>query len=169
MGKTENSYEYDVCLCLLFLAATAVPQISSAQGEPVYHDCGTGHWKLDEMLKPIQSRFQVREVDEAGLLAWKIAEDERPLYVETAMVAARSNGNWFLAKLYRHPRTRDKKWRTAVVFDAPRHVPIQDYNAPPSPSQIQTFRVRSWWEQDYGGSFRILDEGECTAWWVNDE
>ena len=156
-------------LCLIFFAAAVVPQISCAPSDPAYRNCGPSHWKLAEMLVPIQERFQVRAFDEAGLLAWQVAEDDRPLYVETAVVAARSNGTWFLAKLYRHPRREHNDWEMAVVLDAPRHVPAQDYNAPPSPSQIQTFRVRSWWERGHGGSFRILDEGECAAWWANDE
>ena len=146
----------------------AIVQTARAQTDSGHRECGPEGWDLTEMLATMRIWFEVEGFDEAGILAWRVAEDSRPLYVESAIVAARSGETWFLSNLYRHPRSRRDGWETAVIYDAPNHVPARSYGSPPSATQIHQFRVESEWEGGSGGSFEVLDAGECPVWWEND-
>lgn len=152
----------------LFLPWVATPVIAACAGTSgAPGECGPEGWQMAEMLEPIGQRFDIEKFDEAGLLEWRVTEDVRPLYVESALVAARKGDRWLLASIYRHPRDgRGRGWRISVVPDAADHTSVLQYDAPPSAVQTEEFRSDSWWPQGDGGSFGVIDQGTCGRWWA---
>jgi hypothetical protein len=74
-------------------------------------------WKLAEIEKEMPPYGADGKV---YVLAWKIAEDDRPLRVESCLVlkvlpGESDEGRWCLAHLYRHPLAKEPKWELSMT------------------------------------------------------
>lgn len=74
-------------------------------------------WKLTEIEKEMPPYGADGKV---YVLAWKIAEDDRPLRVESCLVLKvlpdeSEEGRWCLAHLYRHPLAKEPKWELSMT------------------------------------------------------
>ena len=140
---------------LLFVIFTKV------YAEPIVHTCGPESWTNLNVRY-----FRDIEMSEIGILNWRIVEDDRPLYVEKAIIAVRGESQWHLASIFRHPKdTSDPTWDFSYVDDAPQ-TPLRNYQEPPTENEIQQFYETSWWNYSPPRTgFRTLGEGECKPWW----
>ncbi len=122
-------------------------------------------WSLNELAHAAMDDGEVAA--EVRILIWQIMEDDRPLYVESAIVWFRlEDGCWMLAKLYRHPREPHPPpvWQLALVCDAPQ-IPRMDFDHAPTNDEIYKFLRDSWWEFAPAGGFRLLDASVCAGAW----
>jgi hypothetical protein len=98
-------------------------------------------------------------IDKAYLLAFKSEIDERPLFVESALIAVKLKpGNWWLAHVYRHPRDSHVgalRWNLSAVRDAP-FTPEMEFRHQPSKYEVETFLRDTWWEFSPSDHFRLL-------------
>jgi len=62
------------------------------------------------------------------ILKWKKEIDNRPLYIESAIILANYNGKNALAHIYRHPKEErpEPKWYLATVYDDPDYKGMQE-------------------------------------------
>jgi len=92
------------------------------------------------------------------LLAFLAEVDNRPLYVEDALLAMElTNHNWRLANVYRHPKERAdfRHWMVATVTDTP-YTGKQDYDHRPTEADVEKFLKDTWWEFRASRNFRLL-------------
>lgn len=125
-------------------------------------------WSPNELAHAAMDEGEVAA--EARILIWQIMEDERPLYVESAIVWLRLEGagrrRWILAHVYRHPRQPQPppEWRLSVVFDAP-HTPRRVFDHAPKNDEIYEFMRDTWWKFAPENGFRLLDASVCAEAW----
>jgi hypothetical protein len=108
---------------------------------------------------------------ETRILVWMIAEDDRPLYIEQAIVLLHfDNGvkpRWALAHLYRHPHDpASPGWQLPKRWHAPRFVPRRDFDHAPSNEAIAEFLRDSEWEFEPSIGFRLLGGSVCQKTWT---
>ncbi|MEO8875821.1 MAG: hypothetical protein ABI461_09560 [Polyangiaceae bacterium] len=100
---------------------------------------------------------------EIVILAWKQKVDERPLYVDEALVWQNSPmAGYALAHVYRHPKD-ENVFRLSVVFDAPIE-PEKSYDHPPTANEMRAFLKGTTWSDDVSGFKRTAGE-ICTKNW----
>ncbi len=125
-------------------------------------------WDTAAMVTPALQTGQIAE--EYHLLAWTIIEDNRPLYVESALVWIRGKRGeepfWMLAHVYRHPREESHAvgWSLSRVYDAPQ-IATKTFYYPPTDLEIDAFLKDTGWSFDANSGFRLLDRGLCTQAW----
>ena len=110
----------------------------------------------------------------AKILAWKIYEDERPLYVENCIVWVQfinlqGKQTQRLAHLYRHGRDRapDDDWYFSHVTDVV-YWDHADYDHAPTNKEVYTFLKATWWHFDahpLDRWFVTLDSAVCSTAW----
>ncbi|MCK7599197.1 hypothetical protein M0G74_18140 [Microbulbifer sp. CAU 1566] len=100
------------------------------------------------------------EASQDGMLvAAKRKVDDRPLYVESAIIMYKSNDLWRLAHVFRHPEvdnTHRKNWK--VVWRS--HfflLGFNDYKEKPSRADIEHFLSKTEWHKDLGAQWKILE------------
>lgn len=97
-------------------------------------------WPVDEALSQKSAELVV--------LAWRQRNDDRPLYIDEALVWERSEGaGYYLAHAYRHPKD-DDKFHLSVVCDAPIE-PERNYAKPPTVADLRAFlKGTTWGDRD---------------------
>ena len=127
-------------------------------------------WKPEEMAAaPLHEAQSPNKQVTAKILAWGVKVDERPLYVESALLWVRvqqpgGRDQWMLAKVFRHPRSGPgATWQLAIVFDAPQN-PLVSYNHPPTNKDVARFIEESWWNDGMAG-FQELGAGVSRNGW----
>jgi hypothetical protein len=124
-------------------------------------------WSLDELARAAADEDEV--VADARILTWQIREDDRPLYVESAIVWLRLEGSgrerWMLAHVFRHPR-EFRSWKLSGVFDVP-YAPRRMFDYPPKNAEVYQFLRATWWEfgPDFLYGFRLVDAAVCAEAW----
>ena len=100
-----------------------------------------------------------QDIDKAYLLAFKSEIDERPLFIESAIIAVRLKlGDWRLAHVYRHPKDLNAGatcWHLSVVYDAPVN-PEREFRHRPSKGEAEQFLRDAWWEFTASEHFHLL-------------
>jgi hypothetical protein len=105
------------------------------------------------------------------VLAWRIREDDRPLYVEDAIVLLELAGpaalkSWRLLHVFRHPKAAmvdPDEWRRAQIADTP-VTGVARFEAPPTAAEIEAFMRESRWNDPSDG-FRVRASGTCREAW----
>lgn len=137
---------------------------------PPDSSCLPAGWRVREIAA---AALQPNErLEEAHVLRWRIAEDERPLRVENALLWARVHGwpagrkTWVLANVFRHPREKQPppQWALAHVFDVDSFHGRTVHRAPPGLAQLDTLRQVSWWDTSLHG-FGVIAHGDCPDGW----
>ncbi len=111
-----------------------------------------------------------RDIDEAYLLSFSSMVDDRPLFVESALVAVKmETGKWGLAYVYRHPREKEEganRWRLSEVADA-HQCPSREFVHRPSRDEVERFLVDSWWRFRLSASpgFRLVRDRIFSETW----
>ena len=97
------------------------------------------------------------EATRAHVLAFMAEIDDRPLYVESALVAFElPGGGWRLAHVFRHPDEELwKNWGLSCVLDAP-FVASADFEHTPTKKQAEQFIRDTWWHSRPDTDFRLL-------------
>ena len=109
---------------------------------------------------------------EARVLAWRIKEDERPLYVEEALVVVEvkplvGKARWLLIHVFRHPRSEyaaENTWRLAQIADTDVTGAMRFDAAPPTATDIESQLARGPWADGLVG-FRERSGGRCLDAW----
>jgi hypothetical protein len=105
----------------------------------------------------IAQDLRYRDIDQVYLLAFSSKVDDRPLFVEEALIAVKSkSGKWGLAYAYRQPKESEvgaNHWHLSGVADAHQY-PSRDFDHRPSKDEVERFLDDSWWR------FRALATGE---------
>lgn len=96
------------------------------------------------------------------ILKWKKESDDRPLYVESAIILADLDGQYALAHIYRHPREENSrpKWRLSIVYDVPQ-IALELFNSRPSRKDLNRFEKGSWWKDVASEGFKLIDSAVC--------
>ncbi|MEO8796971.1 MAG: hypothetical protein ABI551_03725 [Polyangiaceae bacterium] len=106
--------------------------------------------------------------DETAVLAWRQRVDERPLYVDDALVWQKRTVSgkpmWTLAHVYRHPKD-ENRFRLSVVFDAPVS-PEENYDHAPNGKDVEAFLKHASWSWD-PETFKMTAGSVCTATWTH--
>ncbi len=116
-------------------------------------------------------RFKDAKVT-ARVLMWRVHEDDRPLYLQGAILwvdvrRAGQPARWILANVYRHPREpkpRGEEWRLAVIDDGPA-APLKRFDRPPTNADVKTFLQESFWNEPLPRSFTQHAAGTCPKGW----
>lgn len=99
------------------------------------------------------------DVKIAYLLAFKAQEDNRPLYVESALLATElTNNHWRLTHAFRHPKkpaSHSRQWSVSLVMDS-YHIGSRDFETRPTGTDVEDFLRDTWWEFEARGSFRLI-------------
>lgn len=106
----------------------------------------------------------------AHVLRWRVKEDERPLYVEEAIVWAsvvdRGQWHWLLLSVYRHPRERGvqaNEWRLSMVAETS-ITGVGHFVTAPRNMDVKSFLKSTHWRHGMTG-FRELGSGVCPHAW----
>jgi hypothetical protein len=103
------------------------------------------------------------------ILVWKIEEDTRPLYSESAVLwlqAQTPTGKkWKLAHVFRHPRYPRTAWTINKVMDAPQFGTSAVYDRPPRADVVGAFLLKTWWSFKPDKGFRLIDGAVCVQNW----
>jgi hypothetical protein len=102
----------------------------------------------------------IQKARAAYLLAFSARVDERPLYVEDALVAVEFvNRRWRLVHAYRHPnepKPEYRCWWPHIVNDAP-VISSRDFKRQPTETQVDDFLIQSDWRFGaFQGGFRLI-------------
>ena len=121
--------------------------------------CGVPNdWPVDQA---------VGKGDDIEILAWRQRVDDRPLFVDDSLVWKKATDGgkpvWSLAHVYRHPKD-ENQFRLSVVYDAPVS-PRENYDHPPTSSEVEAFLKGSSWSWDPEG-FQMVAGKICTATWT---
>jgi hypothetical protein len=122
--------------------------------------------------KTICRDLEYEGVREAYLLAFEVEVDDRPLYVEAALIAVKLDGDiWRLSCVHRHPKEKRKDsnaWRLSVIYDVDQS-PSEDYNHRPTEAEVDAFLKHAWWKfaADADGGFRLLQGKVFAETWEN--
>jgi len=143
-----------MCLVLVFGNVRDEQRLAADEGFP--------------SARSIAQDLGYRDLDEAYLLAFVSEIDDRPLFVELALVAVKMKmGTWRLAHVGRNPRETYKearRWRLRYIYDA--HLsPSRDFGQRPSKDEVERFLHDSRWKFSAFPEFRIV-RGRvfCETW-----
>jgi hypothetical protein len=107
----------------------------------------------------------IQKVKASYLLAFDAKVDDRPLYVEGALVAVEfKSQRWRLLHAYRHPReprVEGRGWHIWIVNDAP-VIGSKDFKKQPTQAEVEDFLRRTAWEFGASHGFRLV-RGEVYA------
>jgi len=107
----------------------------------------------------IVRELEYRDVRTPYLLAFKAQVDDRPLYVESALLAMElTNKTWRFVHVYRHPKERVEHfhhWKVAAVTDVP-YTGSQDFDRRPTKTEVEKFIRDTWWEFRASRDFRLV-------------
>lgn len=125
-------------------------------------------WDKNEMVQ--QSLVGKWREASAAVLVWMIREDERPLYVESAvlwlMLTNPDAKTWMLTHVYRHPKSDpDFRWRVSAVMDAPHVGTTGVLVSPPVVRQVMEFLDRTWWSFEPESDWTVIDAQVCSDAW----
>ena len=138
----------------------AVSLLAATSGRAQPRACLPDGWSLSKMAEPVVL-FELPQGATPRLVAWRIKEDDRPLYVESAIVEVHAGSRWGLAHIFRHPRDATPRgWEMAVVYDAPQ-TPMRSFEARPTEAEVDQFLTDTWWTGHPDSGFRTLSEGRC--------
>jgi hypothetical protein len=132
-------------------------------------NCIPSDWSSKDMARVVSD--EGGGPSDARVLVWQIKEDDRPLYVEQAIVWMRWEGEnakrWMLVNVFRHPRARrsPREWELAVVCDADGYAELREFDHPPNNADVYRFLEDTWWTFSVDHSFRLLDAAVCTKDW----
>ncbi len=131
-------------------APSATATVAS-NGDPCAH---ASAWAVDRALDQKGGDIQI--------LAWRQKSDDRPLYVDEALVWQHGEAGWTLAQVYRHPK-EDNAFHLSIVCDAP-YQPEKSYDHAPKVKDVKDFLKNTTWADGLVG-FK-LDAGKaCTDNW----
>lgn len=103
------------------------------------------------------------------ILVWKIQEDSRPLYTESAVLwlqARTPAGNkWKLAHLFRHPKYPHATWCLHKIMDSPQRDTSAVYDRPPRADEVEAFLRETCWSFMPDRGFRLTDGAVCVQNW----
>lgn len=95
------------------------------------------------------------------IIKWKIEVDERPLYIESAIVIGMYNNKWALIHVFKHPKAKKKaKWHISIIFDA-LHTRFETYKRLPTKKELEKFEKDTWWTDMPRKGFRLIGFGIC--------
>lgn len=103
------------------------------------------------------------------VLAFRSMVDDRPLYLDEAIVWAHDLGDdagaerWRLVHVYRHPKD-DDDWKLSVINDANDYEATESYDHAPTIDEAKKFFEETWWWQR-DDSFRKLAMGMPRSAW----
>jgi hypothetical protein len=110
----------------------------------------------------------IQKVKASHLLALDARVDDRPLYVESALVAVEfESQRWRLVHAYRHPRASSveaRRWQIWIVTDAP-VVGAKDFKKQPTQAEVEDFLRRTAWEFRASDGFRLVRGEVYTDTW----
>lgn len=98
--------------------------------------------------------FRDVQEESAEFVMWQIIEipqNPLPVVAHEAIVCGRLDDNrYFLGHVWRHPNdVRAASWQPYKPLDAPMHVFLQEYNAPPNQRDLEVFLKASRWKTEY--------------------
>jgi hypothetical protein len=104
------------------------------------------------------------------ILVWKIEEDTRPLYSESAVlwlqIQTTAGKKWKLAHVFRHPKYPfGKTWCLNKIMDTPQHDTSAVYDRPPRADVLEAFLRETWWSFKPDRGFRLIDGAVCVQNW----
>lgn len=108
---------------------------------------------------------------DARILVWEVKEDDRPLYVEQAILwlrwGAEGAGRWMLVNAYRHPKDLQPlpHWAMAEVFDAPGYAELREFDHPPDNAEVYQFLEDTWWTFEQERGWTLLHAAVCADVW----
>ena len=132
-------------------------------------------WRYLDMVETVvtgwKQQWTVADVEEVEVLAWYAMVDDRPLYVNEALLCLRlTRGRWALAQLAQNPipdphvapqkRDAGTRWNYHVIFDMAWQ-PGAVYSQRPTVAEVDDFLQR--WREQRG--FRITTEGVRKKTW----
>ncbi len=117
---------------------------------------------LDEIVAPALRGGAPPTI--ARVLAWSAEVDDRPLYLDRALLwLARGDKAFELAHVYRHPRDA-KTWHLSMVYDVP-YESQRTFTAPPKRAALESFLTATWWHFAAEGGFRLVAAEVCREAW----
>ena len=109
--------------------------------------------------RSIAQDLKYRDVKESYVLALLSAVDDRPLYVDDALIVVQlADGRWRLAHVGRNPRDENqylRRWRLFTVEDSP-IVPSRDFPEKPTALQVGEFIHDSFFQFKPREGFRLI-------------
>lgn len=121
----------------------------------------------------IPKEFQVEEIENdlpyenVVILKWKKQIDDRPLYVESALILSDYNINYrngyALIHIYRHPLRSYRQpasWEISLVCDADQ-TPLESFEHRPTKKDLMQFEQNTWWENNTSSDFKLIDSNIC--------
>ena len=95
----------------------------------------------------------IKNATQPFLLAFQAVQDNRPLYIESVIVALElTGGKWELAHAYRHSTT--ERWKRSQVYDVP-YTSCKEYDHRPTQNEVAAFLKETWWDFNPTQSFRF--------------
>ena len=111
-------------------------------------------WPVDQAL--------FEKGGDVEILAWRQRSDDRPLFIDEALVWQHGKAGWTLAQVYRHPK-EENQFRLSVVCDAP-YQPEKSYDHAPTAKDVKDFLSNTTWPHELDGF--TLDAGKvCNGNW----
>lgn len=121
----------------------------------------------------IPKEIQVEEIENdlpytnIIILKWKKEIDDRPLYIESALILSddstyHSNG-YALIHIYRHPLRSYRlpaPWEVSLVYDADQ-IPVAYFEIKPTKKDLIQFEQDTWWEDNASNGFKLIDSNIC--------
>lgn len=155
--------------------ASAPPTASEMASTASSASCAPAGWVPSEMLSSDLGAGDrpPGSTAEARVLAWRIKQDERPLYVEEALVGAEVHplsgpARWLVLHVFRHPRSAygaEQRWRLAQIADTGVTGALRFDTAPPTTADIEALLAGAAWAEGLVG-FKELSGGVCREAWV---
>ncbi len=112
-----------------------------------------------DLEQQFSEAFRYRDVMASYLLAFKAEVDDRPVYVESALLAIElTNSEWRLVHACRNPKgdkAEERLWQVAEVNDAP-FTGSRDYSHRPKGKEVEKFLRDTWWQFKASEDFRLL-------------
>jgi hypothetical protein len=113
--------------------------------------------------------LNLHDVKAPYLLAFSAQVDDRPLYVENALLAIElTNGGWQLFNVFRHPKETNliPHWYVFSVTDVP-VVGARYYGRKPTREEVETFLKDAWWSFRATEGFRLVRGEVYSEVWKN--
>jgi hypothetical protein len=105
------------------------------------------------------------DVTRGYVLAFLAEIDDRPLYVESALVVLElRNHKWRMVHVFRHSKQEQEHWQIMFVFDA-YCAGSRDFDRPPTKAETEKFIRDSWWHSRPDHGFRLVRSDEFPAEW----
>jgi hypothetical protein len=142
--KTFITLAFGVANAIAFAASAvtaAEPSTNVLTAESIVHEVG------------------FRSVKTPYLLAFKSEVDNRPLYLESALLAIECATNeWYLVHVYRQPKEQVEHfhhWKVSAVTDVP-YTGQRYYDHRPSEGDVDNFLHDTWWKFRARPDFRLI-------------